>query len=75
MLEASHRWYRHDYEAIERHCDGVTLASAGLSPTMTTIAKMLPRPSAAFCLPPRVSKEPGSQESAAIRGRRDGLIA
>lgn len=47
MLEASHRWYRHDYEAIERHCDGVTLATAGLSPTMTTIAKMLPRPSAA----------------------------
>lgn len=47
MVHDSHRWYRHDYEAIERHRDGVTLATAGLSPALTAVARILPRPSAA----------------------------
>lgn len=46
MVHDSHRWYRHDYEAIERHRDGVTLATAGLSPALTAVARILPRPSA-----------------------------
>ncbi len=47
MIQDSHRWYRHQYDAIERYRDGVTLETAGLSPMLTTVARMLPRPSAA----------------------------
>lgn len=47
MVHDSHLWYRHDYDAIERHRDGVTLATAGLSPMIAAVAGILPRPSAA----------------------------
>lgn len=46
MLHDSHRWYRHEYDAIRRQRDGVTLAAAGLAPATTAVARFLPRPSA-----------------------------
>ncbi|WP_146010675.1 Acg family FMN-binding oxidoreductase [Halomonas heilongjiangensis] len=46
MVADSERWFRHSRREIERHRDGPTLDAAGLSPVMTTLAKMLPRPDA-----------------------------
>nr|WSY53620.1 hypothetical protein OG999_28250 [Streptomyces sp. NBC_00886] len=36
------RWFRGDADAIERHQDGLTLDGQGLSPLMTSLAKLLP---------------------------------
>lgn len=46
MVHDSERWFRHSWDAIQTHRDGPTLDAAGLSPLMTSIAKLLPRPSA-----------------------------
>ncbi len=42
MVAASHHWFRGSPEEIERHRDGVTLDTAGLSPMILMAAKMLP---------------------------------
>ncbi|MCC5860168.1 MAG: hypothetical protein JJT90_18605 [Ectothiorhodospiraceae bacterium] len=46
MVHDSEGWFRHSWKDIQRHRDGPTLDAAGLSPVMTGIAKLLPRPSA-----------------------------
>jgi hypothetical protein len=46
--EDSARWYRGTRWAIERHRDGITLDSQGMSRLMTTLAKLLPEPSRAM---------------------------
>jgi len=38
----SWRWFRLDWESLQRHRDGVTLDAAGLSPGLLAIVKMLP---------------------------------
>jgi hypothetical protein len=45
MAQDSARWFRSGADAITRHRDGVNIESAGLSPLMTALAKMLPEPS------------------------------
>jgi hypothetical protein len=42
MSADSARWFRAGRQAIEAHRDGVTLDAAGLSPSMTALAKVLP---------------------------------
>lgn len=46
MVHASEQWFRHSWQAVQTHRDGPTLDAAGLSPMMTAMAKMMPRPSA-----------------------------
>lgn len=46
MVHDSERWFRHSWDAIHKYRDGPTLDAAGLSPLMTGMAKLLPRPSA-----------------------------
>ncbi|MCE9682754.1 Acg family FMN-binding oxidoreductase [Halomonas alkalisoli] len=46
MVTDSERWFRHSRRDIEKYRDGPTLDAAGLSPVMTALAKMLPRPDA-----------------------------
>jgi nitroreductase len=41
------RWLRHDWDAVQRHRDGLTLDALGLSTFELIAAKMLPRPSLA----------------------------
>lgn len=38
----SWRWFRLDWESLQRHRDGVTLDAAGLSPALLAVVKMLP---------------------------------
>lgn len=38
----SWRWFRLDWESLQRHRDGVTLDAAGLSPGLLAVVKMLP---------------------------------
>jgi hypothetical protein len=38
----SWRWFRLDWESLQRHRDGVTLDAAGLSPALLALVKMLP---------------------------------
>jgi len=45
MNGASHHWMRNSPRAVARHRDGISTATAGLSPLMTTIAQLLPEPS------------------------------
>ncbi len=42
------RWFRHDWDEIQRHKDGLTLDAQGLSELTTSIAKMLPATSRAY---------------------------
>jgi hypothetical protein len=46
MMHDSHKWFRYDWNAIEKFRDGPTLDAAGLPPTIARIAKILPAPSA-----------------------------
>lgn len=46
MVADSERWFRHSRRDIDEYRDGPTLDTAGLSPAMTALAKMLPRPDA-----------------------------
>jgi len=46
MSADSARWFRAGRRDIEAHRDGVTLDAAGLSPTMTALAKLMPDMSA-----------------------------
>jgi len=41
MIHDSEKWRRHSWQAIQEHRDGVTIDAAGLSPVMSTIAKLL----------------------------------
>ena len=43
--EASHKWFRSDWDDLQRHKDGLSLDAAGLSETVAMIAKVLPSPS------------------------------
>lgn len=47
MMADSHRWFRHDHREAERRMDGLTLATAGISPWLAAAAAMLPAQSAA----------------------------
>ena len=38
----SWRWFRVEWESLQRHRDGVTLDAAGLSPALLALVKMLP---------------------------------
>jgi hypothetical protein len=42
------RWFRHDWDAIQRHKDGLTLDGQGLSELTTAIAKILPATSRSY---------------------------
>jgi hypothetical protein len=42
------RWFRHDWDAIQSHKDGLTLDSQGLSELTTAIAKVLPATSRSY---------------------------
>ncbi|MCW3026829.1 MAG: hypothetical protein JWN81_40 [Solirubrobacterales bacterium] len=42
------RWFRHDWDAIQSHKDGLTLDSQGLSELTTAIAKLLPATSRTY---------------------------
>lgn len=46
MVEDSARWFRYDWDAVQRLRDGPTLDTAGLPPVLTALAKLLPEPSA-----------------------------
>lgn len=46
MVHDSERWFRHSWSDIQQYRDGPTLDAAGLSPLMTGLAKLMPRPSA-----------------------------
>lgn len=45
MVNDSERWFRHSWSDIQQYRDGPTLDAAGLSPFMTGLAKLMPRPS------------------------------
>ena len=45
MVQDSERWFRHRWEEVQTARDGPTLDATGMSPLMTAIAKVLPRPS------------------------------
>lgn len=45
MVHDSERWFRHSWSDIQQYRDGPTLDAAGLSPFMTGLAKLMPRPS------------------------------
>lgn len=45
MTGASHHWMRNSPRAVAQHRDGISTATAGLSPVMTIIAQLLPEPS------------------------------
>lgn len=47
MMADSHRWFRHERSDAERHMDGLTLATSGVSPWLATAGAMLPAQSAA----------------------------
>ncbi len=44
MVMDSHHWFRETSAALQRHRDGITIDAAGLSPVMTTLAKLFPAP-------------------------------
>lgn len=46
MMEASHRWFRHERSDAVAQMDGLTLATSGISPWMAAAAAMLPAQSA-----------------------------
>jgi len=45
MAAASARWFRFDWDALQRHRDGITLDAAGLPPLLNAAAKIIPSPS------------------------------
>ena len=47
MMADSHRWWRHDHGEAQRLKDGLTIATAGVSPWLAAAAAMLPNQSAA----------------------------
>ncbi|MBU6166817.1 MAG: hypothetical protein KGQ52_11930 [Alphaproteobacteria bacterium] len=47
MMADSHRWMRHERRDADRLKDGLTLATAGVSPWLAGLAALLPAPSAA----------------------------
>ena len=42
MSADSHRWFRMDQQTMDRHRDGITLESVGLSPVVLRLAKFMP---------------------------------
>jgi hypothetical protein len=47
MMADSHRWFRHERRDAERLMDGLTLATSGVSPWLSTAGAILPAQSAA----------------------------
>lgn len=47
MMEASHAWFRHSRRDMDRHMDGLAIATSGVSPFIAAAAAMLPPQSAA----------------------------
>jgi nitroreductase len=45
---SDNRWFRHDWDAIQRYKDGLTLDAQGLPELTTAIAKMLPATSRSY---------------------------
>lgn len=45
QAEASFRWYRHRWDDIQQHRDGLTIDTFGMPASIRVIAKMLPHPS------------------------------
>ena len=45
MAADSARWFRFDWDAVQKHRDGITLDAVGLPPLINAAAKILPRPS------------------------------
>ena len=45
MIHDSHKWFRYDWDAIQKFRDGPTLDAAGVPPTIARIVKILPAPS------------------------------
>jgi len=45
---SDNRWFRHDWDSIQRYKDGLTLDGQGLSELTTAIAKMLPATSRSY---------------------------
>ncbi|WP_310498176.1 hypothetical protein [Sandarakinorhabdus sp.] len=46
MMEASHRWFRHEKSEADRFADGLTMRTSGVSPLLATLGSLLPAPSA-----------------------------
>lgn len=42
QLGSDHRWFRHSWDELQRHRDGITLDAAGLPAVTTALAKLLP---------------------------------
>ncbi len=47
MMAASHAWFRHSRRDVDRLRDGLSMATAGLSPLLATVGAILPEQSAA----------------------------
>ena len=45
MVMDSARWFRFDWNSLERHRDGITLDAVGLPPLVSALAKIIPAPS------------------------------
>lgn len=45
MTHDSDRWFRHDWDVLQRERDGLTLDAQSLPPLLTVMGKMLPAPS------------------------------
>jgi nitroreductase len=45
MAKDSARWFRFDWDSLQRHRDGITLDAAGLPPLINVAAKIIPAPS------------------------------
>jgi hypothetical protein len=46
MSRDGHAWFRADAREVARHCDGVSVPTAGLSPFIATLGQLLPTPDA-----------------------------
>jgi hypothetical protein len=46
MVKDSEKWFRHNWDEVQQLRDGVTLDTAGLSPLVNVMAKVMPAPSA-----------------------------
>ena len=47
MSHDGHLWFRENAREVARHCDGVSVPTAGLSPAMSVIGQLMPKPDAA----------------------------
>ncbi len=47
MSQDGHAWFRANKREVARHRDGVSILTAGLSPIMSTLGQLMPKPDAA----------------------------